>query len=33
MIVKYGSYQHSQNEVSLRITREPMRSQAGVFYA
>jgi hypothetical protein len=33
MIVKYGSYQHSQNEVSMRITREPMRSQAGVFYA
>ncbi len=33
MIVKYGPYQHSQNEVSIRITREPMRSQAGVFYA
>jgi len=33
MIVKYGSYQHSQNAVSMRITREPMRSQAGVFYA
>ncbi len=33
MIVKYGSYQHSQNEVSLRIAREPQRSQAGVYYA
>jgi hypothetical protein len=33
MIVKYGPYQHSQNEVSIRITREPMRSQGGLFYA
>jgi hypothetical protein len=25
MIVKYGPYQYGQNEVSIRITREPMR--------
>jgi hypothetical protein len=33
MILKYGSYTHSQNEVALTITREPLRSQGGVYYA
>jgi hypothetical protein len=32
MILRYGSYTHSQNEVAFTITSDPLRSQGGLLY-
>jgi len=33
MILRYGNYTHSQNEVAFTISSEPLRSQGGILYA